>query len=150
MRTVEARLPASFEPTCSRATPRHSLLNSAASADSGGTVKDARDLGLRWRERVSTAFRETRDSADDRALLLAAVLLEGLSPAEILAGARLLLDDRKTRGIRDILTGRDLVTRLEAVQANIDGQRVSFGHLPVYPAAVLRHFGASSVTSSPA
>ncbi|MEU0476702.1 hypothetical protein [Streptomyces olivaceus] len=109
-------------------------------SDSGGTVKDARDLVLRWRERVSTVFRETQDSADDRALLLAAVLLEGLSPAEVLAGARLLLDDRKTRGIRDILTGRDLVTRLEAVQAKINGQRVSFGHLPGYPVAVLRHF----------
>jgi hypothetical protein len=73
-------------------------------------------------------------------LLLAAVLLEGLSPAEVLAGARPLLEDRKTRGIRDILTGRDLVTRLEAVQAKSDGQRVSFSHLPGYPAAVLRHF----------
>ncbi|MER5965246.1 hypothetical protein [Streptomyces sp. NPDC002057] len=109
-------------------------------SESAGTVKDARDLVLRWRERVSTVFRETQDSADDRALLLAAIMLEGLSPAEILAGARLLLRDEKTRGIRDILTGRDLVTRLEAVQAKSDGQRVSFSHLPGYPAAVLRHF----------
>ncbi|KOT61532.1 hypothetical protein ADK43_12340 [Streptomyces rimosus subsp. rimosus] len=108
--------------------------------DSGGTVKDARDLVLRWRERVSTVFRETQDSADDRALLLAAVILEGLSPAEVLNGARLLLKDQKTRDIRDILTGRDLVTRLEAVQAKSDGQRVTFSHLPGYPAAILRHF----------
>lgn len=109
-------------------------------SDSGGTIKDARDLVLRWRERVSTVFRETQNSADDRALLLAAVMLEGLSPAEVLNGARLLLKDQKTRGIRDILTGRDLVTRLEAVQAKSDGQRVTFSHLPGYPAAVLRHF----------
>ncbi|MBP0455983.1 hypothetical protein [Streptomyces montanisoli] len=109
-------------------------------SDSGGTVKDARDLVLRWRERVSTVFRETQDSADDRALLLAAVMLEGLSPAEVLDGARLLLDDQRKRGIRDILTGRDLVTRLEAIQAKIDGQRVSFRHLPGYPVAVLGHF----------
>ncbi|WP_228182544.1 hypothetical protein [Streptomyces anulatus] len=109
-------------------------------SDSGGTITDARDLVLRWRERVSTVFRETQDSADDRALLLAAVMLEGLSPAEVLNGARLLLKDQKTRGIRDILTGRDLVTRLEAVQAKSDGQRVTFSHLPGYPAAVLRHF----------
>lgn len=109
-------------------------------SDAGGTLKDARDLVLRWRERVSTVFRETQDSADDRALLLAAVMLEGLTPAEVLDGARLLLKDQKTRGIRDILTGRDLVTRLEVVQAKSDGQRVTFSHLPGYPAAVLRHF----------
>ncbi len=109
-------------------------------SDSGGTVKDARDLVLRWRERVSTVFRETQESADDRALLLAAIMLEGLSPAEVLKGARLLLKDQQTRGIRDILTGRDLVTRLEAVQAKSEGQRVTFSHLPGYPAAVLRHF----------
>ncbi|MGW1186359.1 hypothetical protein [Streptomyces sp. NPDC002559] len=109
-------------------------------SDAGGTLKDARDLVLRWRERVSTVFRETQDSADDRALLLAAVMLEGLSPAEILDGARLLLKDQKARGIRDILTGRDLVTRLETIQAKSDGHRVTFSHLPGYPAAVLRHF----------
>ncbi|MER6598257.1 hypothetical protein [Streptomyces parvus] len=109
-------------------------------SESGGTIKDARDLVLRWRERVSTVFRETQDSADDRALLLAAVMLEGLGPAEVLSGARLLLKDQKTRGIRDILTGRDLATRLNAVQAKSDGQRVTFSHLPGYPAAVLRHF----------
>jgi hypothetical protein len=109
-------------------------------SDTGGTLKDARDLVLRWRERVSTVFRETQDSADDRALLLAAVMLEGLSPTEVLDGARLLLKDQKTRGIRDILTGRDLVTRLEIIQAKSDGQRVTFSHLPGYPAAVLRHF----------
>lgn len=109
-------------------------------SDSGGTAKDARDLVLRWHERVSTVFRETQDSADDRALLLAAVMLEGLSPAEVLNGARLLLKDQKTRGIRDILTGRDLAARLKAVQAKSDGQRVTFSHLPGYPAAVLRHF----------
>ncbi|MFE1519607.1 hypothetical protein ACFW9I_22755 [[Kitasatospora] papulosa] len=109
-------------------------------SDSGGTLKDARDLVLRWRERVSTVFRETQASADDRALLLAAVMLEGLSPAEVLEGARLLLKDQKARGIRDILTGRDLITRLETIQAKSDGQRVTFSHLPGYPAAVLRHF----------
>ncbi|MFE6917398.1 hypothetical protein [Streptomyces rubiginosohelvolus] len=109
-------------------------------SDSGGTITDARDLVLRWRERVSTVFKTTQDSADDRALLLAAVMLEGLSPAEVLNGARLLLKDQKTRGIRDILTGRDLATRLDAVQAKSDGQRVTFSHLPGYPAAVLRHF----------
>ncbi|MFI2316684.1 hypothetical protein AMK17_33565 [Streptomyces sp. CB00072] len=109
-------------------------------SDSGGTITDARDLVLRWRERVSTVFRATQDSADDRALLLAAVMLEGLGPAEVLNGARLLLKDQKTRGIRDILTGRDLATRLDAVQAKSDGQRVTFSHLPGYPAAVLRHF----------
>ncbi|HEY9328928.1 MAG TPA: hypothetical protein VIS09_11940 [Streptomyces sp.] len=107
---------------------------------SGGTLKDARDLVLNWRERVSTVFRETQENADDRALLLAAVMLEGLSPAEILEGARLLLQDQQKRGIRDILTGRDLITRLHAVQAKSDGQRVTFQHLPGYPAAVLRHF----------
>lgn len=109
-------------------------------SDSGGTLKDARDLVLRWRERVSTVFRETQDSADDRALLLAAVMLEGLNPADVLKGARLLLKDQGKRGIRDILTGHDLVTRLETVQAKSDGQKVTFSHLPGYPAAVLRHF----------
>lgn len=106
----------------------------------GGTITDARDLVLRWRERVSTVFRATQESADDRALLLAAVMLEGLGPAEVLHGARLLLEDQNARGIRDILTGRDLATRLAAVQAKSDGRRVTFSHLPGYPSAVLRHF----------
>lgn len=109
-------------------------------SDSGGTLNDARDLVQRWRERVSTVFRITRESADDRALLLAAVMLEGLSPTEVLEGARLLLKDQGNRDIRDILTGHDLVTRLETVQAKSSGQRVTFSHLPGYPATVLRHF----------
>ncbi|MFD7958674.1 DEAD/DEAH box helicase family protein [Streptomyces ardesiacus] len=106
----------------------------------GGSLKDARDAAQRWRDRVSHVFRDTRESADDRALLLAAVMLEGLSPSQVLAGARLLLGDTDAQGIREILAGRDLASRLEAIEAKSDGQRVVFSHLPGFPIAVLRHF----------
>ncbi|MEU5186719.1 hypothetical protein AB0G83_06095 [Streptomyces klenkii] len=107
--------------------------------DSPDAVNLARSALLQWRDVVKKVFADTREKADDRALLLAAIMLEGDTPANILAAARQLLKDQKTRGIRDILTGPDLATRLEDVQAEVNGQSATFSHRPGYPGAVLRY-----------
>ncbi|MFJ3365719.1 hypothetical protein [Streptomyces anthocyanicus] len=99
----------------------------------------ARSLMLGWEQLVRTTFTQTEGNADDRALFLAAVLLDGDSPSNVLKAARRLLEQDETRNIADILTAPALATRLEHVQAKTDGQHVSFQHLPGYPLAVLRY-----------
>ncbi|MEW2574353.1 hypothetical protein [Streptomyces sp. NPDC047070] len=104
-----------------------------------GALGTARATMLGWHDLVRTTFTSTEGKADDRALLLAAIILDGHNQGDVLKAARRLLRQDEARNISDILTAPGLATRLENVQAKVDGQRVSFRHLPGYPAAVLRY-----------
>jgi hypothetical protein len=97
----------------------------------------ARATMLGWHDLVRTTFTNTEGKADDRALLLAAIILDGHSQGDVLKAARRLLRQDEARNISDILTAPGLATRLENVQAKVDGQHVSFRHLPGYSAAQL-------------
>jgi len=99
----------------------------------------ARATMLGWHDLVRTTFTNTEGKADDRALLLAAIILDGHSQGDVLKAARRLLRQDEARNISDILTAPGLATRLENVQAKVEGQHVSFRHLPGYSAAVLRY-----------
>ncbi len=99
----------------------------------------ARDAMTGWQHLVAATFADTEGSADDRALLLAAIVLDGHSPTDVLKAARTLLQQNEDRAITDILTAPALATRLEKVKAKVEAQRVSFDHLPGYPDAVLRY-----------
>lgn len=105
--------------------------------DSPHAIETARAAATQWRDIVKKVFTATRENADDRALLLAAILLEGLAPSDVLAASRLLLKEKTSKNVRQILTGPDLVTRLEEVEARVTVGKVSFAHKPGYPNAVL-------------
>ncbi|MEU1275372.1 hypothetical protein [Streptomyces sp. NPDC005799] len=105
--------------------------------DSPQAVETARAAATHWRDVVKKVFTATRENADDRALLLAAIALEGLAPPDVLAASRLLLKEKTSKSVRQILTGPDLVTRLEEVEARVASGKVSFAHKPGYPNAVL-------------
>jgi hypothetical protein len=107
--------------------------------ESPQALETARAAATHWRDVVKKVFTATRDNADDRALLLAAIMLEGVAPSDALAAARLLLKEKAAKNVRDILTGPDLVTRLEDVEARVSAGKVTFAHRPGYPGAVLSY-----------
>ncbi|MER7694220.1 hypothetical protein [Streptomyces sp. NPDC097610] len=99
----------------------------------------AREAMTGWQHLVAATFAATEGNADDRALLLAAVMLDGHSQTDVLKAARALLQQTESRSITDVLTAPALAVRLEKVQAKVESQQVSFDHLPGYPDAVLRY-----------
>ncbi|GAA0401194.1 hypothetical protein [Streptomyces luteireticuli] len=107
--------------------------------DSPDALETARSTVLQWRDVVKDVFARTSQDADDRALLLAAIMLDGATPADVLAAARLLLQEEASKSMREILTGPDLATRLENVHARVTGQNVTFSHKPGYSGAILRY-----------
>ncbi len=92
-----------------------------------------------WLGRIKEVFDDTRDNPDDRALLLAAVFLEGCSPSQVQRAARILLDETPESDVRRVLSGMDLASRLQSVGAEVVDGVVTFRHLPGFGPAVLRH-----------
>ncbi|WP_327156376.1 hypothetical protein [Streptomyces tubercidicus] len=92
-----------------------------------------------WRSEVSNVFKTTEEKPDDRALLIAAVFLNGKDALTIQDAARALLREPQQTNVRTILTGPDLTARLKAMGAKVTGRTVTLGHKPGYARAVLLH-----------
>ncbi|MFF2624471.1 hypothetical protein ACFVUN_01710 [Kitasatospora griseola] len=111
-------------------------------ADSDGSpdgLRTAVSTFQEWKHEVQQVFRKTEGSPDDRALLVAGVFLNGSDVLSVQDGARELLREPRESDVRTILTGPDLTTRLESVDAKVTGRTVSFDHRPGYVHAVLVH-----------
>lgn len=111
----------------------------ASTDGSPEAIKDAVEAFGGWKGRIKQVFDGTRDEPEDRALLLAAVFLEGSGPATVQKAARVLLGEKAESDVRRILSGLDLGSRLSLVGAEVIENRVSFAHRPGYRVAVLRH-----------
>ncbi|GAB2688276.1 hypothetical protein GCM10010442_01400 [Kitasatospora kifunensis] len=111
----------------------------AATDGSPKSLENAIETFEGWTSRIKDVFDSSRDSPEDRALLLSAVVLEGASPATVQKGARRLLGEKAESDVRRILSGLDLGSRLLAIGAETSDNKVSFAHRPGYGAAVLRH-----------
>lgn len=92
-----------------------------------------------WRSDVQAAFEATEGNPDDRALLVAALFLNGKDALTVQGAARVLLGECRETSVRKILTGPDLTTRLERMGAQVDRRVVTLDHRPGYARAVLLH-----------
>ncbi|MFI0818235.1 hypothetical protein ACH4TX_16115 [Streptomyces sp. NPDC021098] len=92
-----------------------------------------------WHSQVQEVFKETEDKPDDRALLIAALFLDGKDALTVQDAARSLLGVPRETDVRTILTGPDLTTRLKSMGANVTGRTVTLEHQPGYARAVLLH-----------
>ncbi|WP_328299191.1 hypothetical protein OG389_16185 [Streptomyces sp. NBC_00435] len=92
-----------------------------------------------WRTDVKSVFEATQEKPEDRALLIAALFLDGEDALAVQDAARLLLDDDTTESVREILTGPDLTSRLHGVGIETSGRNVTLEHKTGYARAVLVH-----------
>ncbi|MFJ6012424.1 hypothetical protein [Streptomyces sp. NPDC092952] len=111
----------------------------AATDGSPESVETAVSRFQEWSTDVSAVFTATTQMPEDRALLIAAVFLNGEDALTIQEGARALLGDQEQDSVREILTGPDLSDRLASVKAKVSGRKASFDHRPGYTRAVLLH-----------
>ncbi|MFF0442313.1 hypothetical protein ACFYST_23690 [Kitasatospora sp. NPDC004614] len=111
----------------------------AEAAGDEGKLAAAVERFTGWRDYVSAFFVRTTDRPEDRALLLAAVLLDGFAPAQVNQAARDLLGDTVDTSVRSALSGMDLGSRLRAGGAETVDNKVTFAHRPGFGYAVLRH-----------
>ncbi|MFF9505354.1 hypothetical protein, partial [Streptomyces sp. NPDC014656] len=111
----------------------------AAADGSPESIETAVSRFQEWSADVGTVFAATTRMPEDRALLIAAVFLNGEDALTIQDGARALLGDHELDSVREILTGPDLSDRLTSVKAKVSGRQASFDHRPGYTRAVLLH-----------
>ncbi|MFE4481345.1 MULTISPECIES: hypothetical protein [Streptomycetaceae] len=111
----------------------------AGAADSEQELAAAVERFTGWRDYVTGFFGRTVERPEDRALLLAAVLLEGASPSQVHQAARDLLGEKVDDSVRNALSGLDLGSRLRDAGAKVSDNKVTFTHRPGYGYAVLRH-----------
>lgn len=111
----------------------------ADAADSEERLAAAVERFAGWKDYITGFFGRTVERPEDRALLLAAVLLEGASPSQVHQAARDLLGDSDNNSVRDALSGLDLGSRLREAGANVSDNKVTFTHRPGYGYAVLKH-----------
>ncbi|WP_030700016.1 hypothetical protein [Streptomyces albidoflavus] len=102
-------------------------------------LRDAVSSFQEWRDQVKGVFADTEQNADDRALLIASIFLDGRNVLDAQKAARTLLQDPAPKDVRTILTGPDLTTRLEQVGIGIQDRRIDLAPRPGYARSVLLH-----------
>ncbi|MFB7949142.1 hypothetical protein ACFC6L_29995 [Kitasatospora phosalacinea] len=113
------------------------LLSSGAASEKG--LRDAIAAFTGWRTFIADFFAATVERPEDRALLLAAVLLEGAAPSQVQKAARELLGEPADDSVRKILSGLDLGSRLRQAGAKVADNKVTLAHRPGYAYAALKH-----------
>ncbi|WP_407838747.1 hypothetical protein ACE1OC_23995 [Streptomyces sp. DSM 116496] len=111
----------------------------AAVEESLEGLETAKSAFQEWRTDVKNVFTATEDKPEDRALLIAALFLDGEDALTVQEAARALLKDDKVGSVREILTGPDLTSRLNKVGVEVESRKVSLDHKAGYARAVLVH-----------
>ncbi|ATZ22021.1 hypothetical protein SLAV_38935 [Streptomyces lavendulae subsp. lavendulae] len=102
-------------------------------------LETAKSAFQEWRTDVKNVFTATEDKPEDRALLIAALFLDGEDALTVQDAARALLKDNSVGTVREILTGPDLTSRLNKVGVEVVTRKVSLDHKAGYARAVLVH-----------
>ncbi|MFD4989179.1 hypothetical protein [Streptomyces sp. NPDC058374] len=92
-----------------------------------------------WHDQVADVFAATEQNADDRALLIASLFLDGSDVLDAQKAARMLLNEKPPKNVRAILSGPDLTTRLKQVGVNAEDRRILLADKPGYARSVLLH-----------
>ncbi|KIF76092.1 hypothetical protein QR77_23825 [Streptomyces sp. 150FB] len=112
------------------------LARAEASVDG---IAQAQAAFQKWEKLVEEIFENTKDDADDRALLIAALFLSGDDALTVQDASRTLLGEKGQRTMRDILTGPDLTARYNRVKVRVQGRYIDIDEKPGYAQAVLNH-----------
>jgi hypothetical protein len=109
----------------------------ARTEDSDEGLKTALASFQEWRTEIRAVFAKTEDLPADRSLLISAVFLSGDTAVRIQEASRRLLGKGPETDVEVILSGPDLTTRLERINAQVIGRHATLDHRPGYSQAIL-------------